>query len=172
MFYPQKQPYTQPTHLAQKKDPWNRLNTTNTLSSSRREVYHFDPKVRKKELQIKKKKLNYFNNKNTKGKNIRIFSKDQLNLVSFSDHQRWNQHLHIRPNKRLQFVVSACIASDPARRHFYLDFLAMKQCPIAAKIAGLIGILPRCVLSDFFNEGYERLPDFIRPLLATLLCAW
>ena len=26
----------------------------------------------------------------------------------------------------------------------------MKRCPIAAKIAGLIGILPHCVLNDFF----------------------
>ena len=29
---------------------------------------------------------------------------------------------------------------------------AMKLCPIAAKIAGLIGILPCCVLNDFFSH--------------------
>ena len=39
----------------------------------------------------------------------------------------------------------------PARRHFefYLFILAMKRCPIAAKIAGSIRILPCCVLNDF-----------------------
>lgn len=29
--------------MAQKQDPWNRLNKTCTLSSSRREIYHNDP---------------------------------------------------------------------------------------------------------------------------------
>jgi len=48
----QKQPYTQPTHLAQRKDPWNRLNTTCTLASSRREVYHHDPKAPRDSLDF------------------------------------------------------------------------------------------------------------------------
>ena len=60
----------------------------------------------------------------------------------------------------------------PARRHFYFFFLfAMKRCPIAAKIAGSIGILLRCVLNDFFYMGVsEHLPDLWGPLLATILC--
>lgn len=40
--YEQQKSYGLPIHLAQKKDPWNRLNNTATLSSSRREVYHHD----------------------------------------------------------------------------------------------------------------------------------
>jgi len=39
----QKEPYGEPTHIAQKQDPWNRLNMTPTLTSSRREIYHHDP---------------------------------------------------------------------------------------------------------------------------------
>ena len=35
----------------------------------------------------------------------------------------------------------------------------MERCPIAAKVAGSIGILPCCVLNDFFTKGYELLPD-------------
>ncbi|XP_069141435.1 protein CFAP276-like isoform X2 [Argopecten irradians] len=35
--------YQKPTHLAQNEDPWNRLNSTCTLASSRREIYHQDP---------------------------------------------------------------------------------------------------------------------------------
>ncbi|XP_067683749.1 protein CFAP276-like isoform X1 [Haliotis asinina] len=38
-----KEPYGVPTHLAQKQDPWNRLNTKHTLSSTRREIQHYDP---------------------------------------------------------------------------------------------------------------------------------
>ncbi|KAK7486712.1 hypothetical protein BaRGS_00021996 [Batillaria attramentaria] len=44
-FPEEKQPYMIPTHLAQTQDPWNRLNARPTLSSSRREVYHFDPQA-------------------------------------------------------------------------------------------------------------------------------
>ena len=41
----QKMPYGQPTHIAQKKDPFNRLYNTCTLASGRREAYHFDPQA-------------------------------------------------------------------------------------------------------------------------------
>jgi len=41
----QKFPYGDPTHIAQVKDPWNRLNKKCTLASSRREIYHSDPRA-------------------------------------------------------------------------------------------------------------------------------
>ncbi len=41
----QKEPYGLPTHLAQQEHPWSRLNNTQTLASSRREVYHNDVKA-------------------------------------------------------------------------------------------------------------------------------
>ncbi|XP_028652032.1 cilia- and flagella-associated protein 276 [Erpetoichthys calabaricus] len=44
--------FSKPTHLAQQEDPWNRLNTTATLSSSRREVYHFDPEAPRDNLDF------------------------------------------------------------------------------------------------------------------------
>ena len=44
----------------------------------------------------------------------------------------------------------------------------MKQFPIAAKIAGSIWILPCCVL----NIGVGMFAQFVRPLLATILCVW
>ena len=35
-----------------------------------------------------------------------------------------------------------------------MDFFGvMKRCPIAAEIAGSLGILPRHVLNDFFTSG-------------------
>lgn len=42
--YMEQQAYDKPVHLAQKEDPWNRLNGTCTLASSRREIYHMDLK--------------------------------------------------------------------------------------------------------------------------------
>ncbi|XP_072026180.1 protein CFAP276-like [Amphiura filiformis] len=41
-----------PTHIAQKQDPWDRLNTTATLASSRREIYHHDPKAARDSLDF------------------------------------------------------------------------------------------------------------------------
>ena len=48
---------------------------------------------------------------------------------------------------------------DPSIGIFDFLFFAMKRYPIAAKIAVSIGILPRCVLNDFFTHEYERFPD-------------
>ena len=56
--------------------------------------------------------------------------------------------------KSLPFLVYTRIASDPHINIFnFLFVFAMKWCPIAAKIAGLIGILPCCVLNNFFPIG-------------------
>lgn len=41
----QKYPYAEPTHIAQKQEPWDRLNKKCTLASSRREIYHNDPQA-------------------------------------------------------------------------------------------------------------------------------
>ena len=50
----------------------------------------------------------------------------------------------------------------------------MKRYPIAAKIAGSIGILPCCALNDIFHIGLGvwMLAQFVRPLLATVPCVW
>ena len=45
----------------------------------------------------------------------------------------------------------------------FFFFCYMKRCPIAAKIAGSLGILPRCVLNDFFT--FAR---FVRPVLLSV----
>ena len=65
----------------------------------------------------------------------------------------------------LQFLVTA-------HQLFFslLLFPAMKRCPIAAKIAGSIGILPCCVL--LFFTWVWMFARFVRPLLATILSVW
>ena len=51
--------------------------------------------------------------------------------------------------KSLWFLVSAHVASDPRVTIFNFQniFFAMKRCPIEAKIAGSIGIMPCCAFS-------------------------
>ncbi|XP_062607261.1 protein CFAP276-like isoform X1 [Saccostrea cucullata] len=52
--------YDVPVHLAQNEDPWNRLNGTCTLASSRREIYHMDPKAPRDSLDfVLKSKYNH-----------------------------------------------------------------------------------------------------------------
>ena len=48
----------------------------------------------------------------------------------------------------------------------------MKQCPIAAQIAGSIRILPCCVLNEFAHIGVWAFDQYVRPFLATILCVW
>ncbi|KAL1772670.1 hypothetical protein HispidOSU_029300 [Sigmodon hispidus] len=48
-----KLPYKNPTHLAQQQEPWNRLNSTPTFTSMRREVCFFDPKMPKDDLDFR-----------------------------------------------------------------------------------------------------------------------
>ena len=56
--------------------------------------------------------------------------------------------------------------------NFLFFVVAMKRCPITAKIAGLIQILQCCVLNDFFTEGYERLRDLCGLSQSPILCVW
>ena len=55
----------------------------------------------------------------------------------------------VRPPKKLQFLVSACFASD--QRISIFRSLLFFCSETMSKIAGSIGILPRCVLNDFFT---------------------
>ena len=59
---------------------------------------------------------------------------------------------------------------QPRTRFVFFSF-GIKRCPIAAKIAGLIGILP-CCLKWLFHIGVWIFARFVRPLLATILCVW
>ncbi|XP_066482656.1 cilia- and flagella-associated protein 276 [Tiliqua scincoides] len=48
----EKAPYGVPAHLAQERDPWNRLHATPTLASIRREVWYTEPQVSKDSLDF------------------------------------------------------------------------------------------------------------------------
>lgn len=44
--------YPVPAHLAQRQEPWQRLAQHHTLSSARREVFHFDPTAPRDDLDF------------------------------------------------------------------------------------------------------------------------
>ena len=93
---------------------------------------------------------------------------NMYNKLDLLQHWYWYQIkiiIFIMPTKVSCFLSPH--ASPQTRTSAFVVF-ATKQCPIAAKIAGSIGIMPCCILNDFFHMGFERL----RPLLATILCAW
>ncbi|KAL6081909.1 hypothetical protein STEG23_003528, partial [Scotinomys teguina] len=48
-----KLPYKDPTHLSQQQEPWNRLNSTPTFTSIRRDACFFDPKIPKDDLDFR-----------------------------------------------------------------------------------------------------------------------
>nr|XP_048299470.1 protein CFAP276 isoform X2 [Myodes glareolus] len=48
-----KLPFNCPTHLAQQQEPWNRLSSTPTVTSMRRDAYYFDPKIPKDDLDFR-----------------------------------------------------------------------------------------------------------------------
>ncbi|XP_038167986.1 protein C1orf194 homolog isoform X1 [Arvicola amphibius] len=48
-----KLPFKSPTHLAQQQEPWNRLSSTPTVTSMRRDAYFFDPKIPKDDLDFR-----------------------------------------------------------------------------------------------------------------------
>jgi len=82
--YTQQEPYTMPSHIAQKQDPWERLNSTSTLSSSRREVYHHDPKAPRDGLDFVLKSTYNQHKEFLKAKNETLVQKETLN----EDHGR------------------------------------------------------------------------------------
>ena len=49
---------------------------------------------------------------------------------------------------------------------FWGGYETMSKC---SQIAGSIGILPRCVLNDFFHIGVWTFASFVRPLFATII---
>ncbi|CAD5112895.1 DgyrCDS2103 [Dimorphilus gyrociliatus] len=73
-----KEAYTQPTHLDQKQDPWNRLNCSGTLSSTRREVYNYDPKAPRDSLDFVLKADYDHHREWLKGKNETLFQPETL----------------------------------------------------------------------------------------------
>uniref|UniRef100_A0A670J9F4 Cilia and flagella associated protein 276 n=1 Tax=Podarcis muralis TaxID=64176 RepID=A0A670J9F4_PODMU len=78
----QKTPYCVPTHLAQQRDPWNRLHGTPTLASIRREIWYTEPEVSKDSLDFNLSALYNHHKDLLKDKSKVVLHKETL----FDDH--------------------------------------------------------------------------------------
>ncbi|XP_034979949.1 cilia- and flagella-associated protein 276 [Zootoca vivipara] len=78
----QKTPYCMPTHLAQQRDPWNRLHGTPTLASIRREIWYREPEVSKDSLDFNLSALYNHHKDLLKDKSKVVLHKETL----FDDH--------------------------------------------------------------------------------------
>ncbi|XP_066559540.1 cilia- and flagella-associated protein 276 [Amia ocellicauda] len=68
--------YSKPTHLAQNDDPWSRLSAGATLSSSRREVLHFDPEAPEDSLDFNLKSTYNHHQEFLKPKNETLYQRE------------------------------------------------------------------------------------------------
>ena len=67
-----------PSDVSQKQEPWNRLNSSKTLSSARREIYHFDPQAPRDSLDFVLKAEYNQHQEFLKGANETLVQKETL----------------------------------------------------------------------------------------------
>ena len=70
---------------------------------------------------------------------------------------KWRYNI-CKANKKVSGFWSLHTWPQTSTSAFLIHFFAMKRCPIAAKIAGSIGIMPCCALNDFFTSGMNVCP--------------
>lgn len=135
----EKQPYTKPTHLAQKEDPWNRLNSHCTLSSSRREVYHHDPQAPRDSLDFVLKSQYNQHEEFLQAKNSTLYQPETLNLP----------HGRVLKNR-----VIAEVKKKPYLNH-ELEIVEQEKKDSIHTIANAIDGHH----TQITNKGYSRKPD-------------
>ncbi|XP_049621810.1 cilia- and flagella-associated protein 276 [Suncus etruscus] len=86
-----KEPPKNPTHLIQYQDPWDRLNSTLTVTSMRRGIWFFDPEVPKDDLDFRLAALYDHHTGSFKNKCEILLQKETI------------QNSHSTPSSRLQF---------------------------------------------------------------------
>ena len=97
----QKQPYADPTHIAQSTNPWSHLYRTCTLSSSRREVYHMDPKAPRDSLDFVLKATYDHHKEYLKGKNETLVQQETLGYNHGYD---WTHYVYIL-YKLIKYII-------------------------------------------------------------------
>ncbi|XP_039389596.1 protein C1orf194 homolog isoform X2 [Mauremys reevesii] len=118
-------PYTEPTHLAQQRDPWNRLHRTPTLSSTRKEVWYTELEVPRDSLDFKLTSLYNHHEEQLRDKSEIVIHKETLlddhGVSPHSCHQQW-----ILPQGERQLLLSvrgllACALAVQLWTHFQLE---------------------------------------------------
>jgi len=95
---PESMCYPAPTHLAQRQEPWGRLNNQHTLSSARHEVYHFDPSAPNDDLDFVLKSKYNQHEELLKNRNEVVFQPETVG----ADHGRvLKNRVKVEPEKKL-----------------------------------------------------------------------
>ncbi|XP_045165279.1 protein CFAP276-like isoform X1 [Mercenaria mercenaria] len=135
----QKYPYAEPTHLAQRQDPWNRLNTKCTLASSRREIYHSDPQAPNDSLDFVLKSQYNHHDKFLKAKHETLYQPE-----TYTD-----DHGRVLKNREKEVVVV------PPKMNHPLEVSSQKKKESIHSIKNAI----ESHHTQTTNRGYSRKPD-------------
>ncbi|KAL4227094.1 hypothetical protein ACF0H5_015068 [Mactra antiquata] len=135
----QKFPYGEPTHLAQRQDPWSRLNKKCTLASSRREIYHNDPVAPNDSLDFVLKSMYDHHDQFLKARHETMYQPE-----TYTDN-----HGRVLKNR-----VAEVIIVDPVMGH-PLEVTAQKKRESIHSIKNAI----ESHHTQTTNRGYSRKPD-------------
>ncbi|XP_074645192.1 protein CFAP276-like isoform X1 [Tubulanus polymorphus] len=131
--------YSTPVHIAQKQDPWYRLNSRCTLSSARREVCYYDPQAPNDSLDFVLKAQYDHHREFLKASNETLLQPETLGL----------QHGRILKNRIGVQVEAPSQAESPER-----VYISPKKESIDNIHNAIQGHH-----SQITNKGYSRKPD-------------
>ncbi|MEJ1278023.1 hypothetical protein NN561_008942 [Cricetulus griseus] len=86
-----------PTHLAQQQEPWNRLSSTPTVNSMRRDAYFFDHKIPKDDLDFRLTALYDHHTEAFKNKTEILLHQETIQDIQGSKIQFPGEYLHCPP---------------------------------------------------------------------------
>uniref|UniRef100_A0A0B7ANM2 Uncharacterized protein n=1 Tax=Arion vulgaris TaxID=1028688 RepID=A0A0B7ANM2_9EUPU len=137
--HPETVCYPVPTHLAQRQQPWQRVSGHHTLSSARREVYHFDPSAPNDDLDFVLKSTYNQHKELLRNKNEVVFQPETVTV----DHGR------VLKNR----VKSEPVKKMPLNHPLVITSQTKKENISSVKTA----IASHHIEST--NKGYSRRPD-------------
>ncbi|XP_048740909.1 protein CFAP276-like isoform X1 [Ostrea edulis] len=137
--YREQTAYDKPVHLAQSEDPWNRLNGTCTLASSRREIYHMDPQAPRDSLDFILKSEYDHHDKFLKAKNETLYQPETAG----------ESHGRVLKNREVEVIVPKPYLNHP------LSVIEQKKKDSIHSIENAI----EGHHTQTTNRGYSRKPD-------------
>ncbi|XP_062974880.1 cilia- and flagella-associated protein 276 isoform X2 [Elgaria multicarinata webbii] len=137
----QKVPYAVPTHLAQQRNPWNRLHATPTLASIRREVWYAEPEVCRDSLDFNLSSLYNHHEDLLKDKSKVVLHRETL----------FDEHRVLKGLEPMKEHIVPPIQHATPKRHFVRHWVN----PVKESIHSIEGAIesPHTAAT---NSGYSR----------------
>ncbi|BFZ08338.1 hypothetical protein BsWGS_11377 [Bradybaena similaris] len=131
--------YPVPTHLAQRQPPWSRISNQHTLSSARRQVYHFDPSAPNDDLDFVLKTTYDQHKELLRNKNEVVFQPETFT----DDHGRvLKNRVKAEPEKKMSLNHPLIVSSQKKKEN-----INSVKTAVASHH------------SETTNKGYSRRPD-------------